>query len=60
MSSREAFPKVKVFNNIDNDMFGNVTGEIRAPGPFADPGAKRVRRVDPRSVLRQEAAPDGK
>ena len=25
-----------------NDMFGNATGETRAPGPLADPGAKHM------------------
>ena len=55
MSSQEPLPKVNVFNHIDNDMFGNVTGETRAPGPFADPGAKRIWQVDPRSVHRQQA-----
>ena len=30
--------------------FGTVTGEIRAPGPLADPGAKRIWQLDPRSV----------
>ena len=55
MSSPPAFPKASVFNHIGNDMFGNVAAETRAPGPFADPGAKRVLRVDPRAGFRQEA-----
>jgi hypothetical protein len=60
MSSREALPKVSVFNHIDNDMFGNATGETRPPGPFADPGARRVWQVDPRSMLRQQTESGGK
>jgi hypothetical protein len=51
MGNREAYPKVSVFNSIDNDMFGNATGESRAPGPLADPGARRVWQVDPRPAL---------
>ena len=53
MNRQESFQKVNVFNHINSDMFGNVTGETRAPGPFADPGVKRVWQVDPRSVPRQ-------
>jgi hypothetical protein len=53
MSSPPAFPKMSVFNHIDNDLFGNVTGETRAPGPIADLGAKSVLRLDPRSVLQE-------
>jgi hypothetical protein len=48
MSSNQPLPKVSVFNKIDGDMFGNVGGETRAPGPIADPGAKRLWQVDPR------------
>jgi hypothetical protein len=54
MTHREAFPKVSVFNHIDSDMLGNGAGETRAPGPFADPGARDVWQVDPRPALRQE------
>ncbi len=50
ISSSQPFPKVSVFNHIDNDMLGTVTGETRAPGPLADPGAKRIWQLDPRSV----------
>jgi hypothetical protein len=32
-------------------MFGNDTGETRAPGPFADPDARRVWQVDPHPAL---------
>jgi hypothetical protein len=52
MNSAEPLLKVDVFNRIDNDLFGNVTGETRAPGPFADPGARHVWQVDPRSAPR--------
>ena len=52
MSSSQPFPKVSVVNHIENDMLGKATGETRAPGPLADPGAKRNWQVDPRSALR--------
>jgi hypothetical protein len=58
IGTQEPLPKVKLFNHIDNDMFGANTGETRAPGPFADPGAKRVWKVDPRAVLRKESTPE--
>jgi hypothetical protein len=29
---------------------GKATGETRAAGPLADPGAKRVWKLDPRSA----------
>ena len=35
----QGLPSVAVCNQIDTDMFGKTTGEKRAPGPFADPGA---------------------
>ncbi len=54
ISSSQPFPKVSVFNHIDNDMLGTVTGETRAPGPLADPGAKRIWQIDPRSVAPTE------
>ena len=49
MDSQEPLPKVAVFNHIDHDLFGQATGETRAPGPFANPGARRVWQVDPRA-----------
>jgi hypothetical protein len=52
MKVRQALPTVKIFNHIDSDMAGKPTGEARAPGPFADPGAPTVRKIDPR-VARQ-------
>jgi len=45
-------PSVAIFNRIDNDMLGKQTSEKRAPGPLADPGAQRVRKVDPRVLAR--------
>ncbi|MDR3755140.1 MAG: right-handed parallel beta-helix repeat-containing protein [Terracidiphilus sp.] len=54
ISSSQPFPKVSVFNRIDNDMFGKVSGETRAPGPVADPGAKRIWQLDPRSAAATE------
>jgi hypothetical protein len=44
-----ALPKVPVFNGIDFDMAGHTTAGPRPPGPLADPGAARVRSVDPRA-----------
>ena len=52
MNSVEPLPKVNVFNRIDNDLFGNGTGETRAPGPLADPGFRRIWQVDPRAAPR--------
>ena len=50
ISSSQPFPQVSVVNQIENDMLGKVTGETRAPGPLADPGAMHIRQVDPRSA----------
>jgi hypothetical protein len=50
ISNSQPFPQVSVVNHIANDMLGKVTGETRAPGPIADPGAKRIWHLDPRSV----------
>jgi len=50
INSLRPFPKVSVFNHIDSDIFGKVTGETRVPGPLADPGAKRIWKLDPRSM----------
>ncbi len=46
----QPFPQLSVVNHIQNDMLGKATGEFRAPGPLADPGAVRIRQVDPRSA----------
>jgi hypothetical protein len=48
ISSGQAFPKVSAFNHIESDLLGTVTGETRAPGPIADPGAERLWHLDPR------------
>jgi hypothetical protein len=50
ISSSQPLQKVSVFNHINNDMLGMVTRETRAPGPLADPGAKRIWQIDPRLV----------
>jgi hypothetical protein len=54
MSSSQPFPKVSAFKQIGNDMFGKTAGDLRAPGPLADPGAKRVWQVDPRSAAKAD------
>ncbi len=50
LSSSQPLPKVAVFDHLDHDILGKASGETRAPGPLADPGAKRVWKVDPRSA----------
>lgn len=50
ISSTEPFPKISAFDHIQSDILGKVAGESRAPGPLADPGAKRIWRIDPRSL----------
>jgi hypothetical protein len=45
-----AWPARPVFNGIDTDLAGDSTGAQRPPGPLADPGAVRVRSVDPRKA----------
>jgi hypothetical protein len=47
-----AWPKAAAFHRIETDLFGQPAGERRAPGPLADPGAQRVRRIDPRIATR--------
>jgi hypothetical protein len=51
ISSSQPFPQVSVINHIQNDMLGKATGETRAPGPLADPGAMPIRQIDPRSAF---------
>ena len=46
--SSKPFPKVSAVNHIDGDILGKATGDIRAPGPLADPGTERNWKVDPR------------
>jgi hypothetical protein len=50
----QRLPSVAVCNQIDTDMFGKTTGEKRAPGPFADPGASPTRPVDARVTASAE------
>jgi len=49
MNSSRPLPKVNVVNHINNDLFGKTTGDTRTPGPLADPSAKHVWQVDPRT-----------
>jgi hypothetical protein len=48
MAARAAWPAVPVFDGIDRDLAGRVSGARRPPGPLADPAAMRMRSVDPR------------
>jgi len=41
---------VSPVNQIDIDILGKDAGHSRAPGPLADPGAKREWKIDPRSA----------
>jgi hypothetical protein len=54
ISSTQPFPKVREFNHINNDLFGNATEQTRTPGPLADPGAKPIWKLDPRSLVPTE------
>jgi hypothetical protein len=49
IASRRPLPAVNPVNQIDIDILGKDAGHTRAPGPLADPGAKREWKVDPRS-----------
>lgn len=59
MNRQEPFPKMSVFDHLDTDLFGQVTGESRAPGPIANPGAKRLWKVDPRRPVPPQETPSG-
>ena len=48
ISSDKPLPKVNVVDKINCDMFGKPTGDKRAPGPIADPTAKKNWNTDPR------------
>jgi hypothetical protein len=39
---------VSAVNAIDSDFFGKQAGNMRAPGPLADPGSARNLNLDPR------------
>jgi len=49
-ASRQPLPEVSPVNQIDIDILGKDAGHSRAPGPLADPGAKREWKIDPRSA----------
>jgi hypothetical protein len=51
IASSQPLPKVKAFDQIDNDIFGRVTGETRFPGPLADLTAQHAWHVDPRTTV---------
>jgi hypothetical protein len=51
INSKQPLPKVSAVNHIDDDLFGQVTGETRFPGPLAAPRAKSVWQVDPRPAV---------
>jgi hypothetical protein len=51
MSSTSPLPKVNAVNQITEDIFGHTAGATRTPGPLADPAAKTVRKIDPRSTV---------
>jgi hypothetical protein len=53
----QELPSVAVFNQIDSDIFGKLTGEKRAPGPFVDPGISTTRLVDPRVMIQTKTTP---
>ena len=50
MNSSQPLPKVSAFHQIQYDLLGSRTGDTRTPGPLADPGARRIWHVDPRSA----------
>ncbi len=50
MSGPQPFPQESIINRIDHDILGNAGGDTRPAGPLADPGAKRIWQVDPRST----------
>jgi hypothetical protein len=52
--------KVPAFNDIDVDLLGETTGAQRTAGPLAQPNAKRLRRVDPRSAAQTPEAGAGR
>jgi hypothetical protein len=47
-----AWPALPVVDGIETDLAGHATGGRRPPGPLADPGALRLRSVDPRMARR--------
>ena len=51
MSGTSRLSKVNAVNQITDDILGHAAGATRTPGPLADPGAKTVRKIDPRSTV---------
>jgi len=51
INSSQRLPRVKVFDHIDSDILGKVTGDTRVPGPLADPTAQHTWHVDPRTAV---------
>ena len=52
ISVQDGLQRIPVFNHLDIDMFGQTTGALRQPGPFAEFDTERVRPADPRHTLR--------
>ena len=50
MSGAQTWPKVAPVNQVGDDIFGKDVSGSRAPGPLANPGAKAVWKVDPRTA----------
>ena len=48
INSPQPLPKVSAIDRIDHDILGKAAGTTRVSGPLADPGSKRVWKVDPR------------
>jgi len=48
IASSKPFPKVSAVNAIDSDFLGKQAGNVRAPGPLADPSSARNLKLDPR------------
>jgi hypothetical protein len=52
LKSSKPLPKLAVHNEVSTDFFGKPTSDTRPAGPLADPGAKQVWKVDPRSTVK--------
>ena len=48
INGTQPLPKVRTFNHIENDMLGKGGGDLRVPGPLADPSVRPVWKIDPR------------
>jgi len=51
LKGNQPLPVVVIHNQIRTDFFGKSTSGTRPPGPLANPGAKQVWKVDPRSTV---------